>query len=137
MLITISTLSLLGVLFMLYKKIVDIEPHLNNETHHGHSNFIIDYTFYLRNQVKQYFTEIYTELRPHLHDLMSYVASKMYKLSSAAAQEFLRFYNFVQGRKELKKTANASAFIIDMEEHKVASRNVGKRSVYQTQTANK
>ena len=128
LLIAVAILSLLGASFMLYRKIVAIQPHLKIEENHGHTNFIVEFLRQAKKGVLQYFDEIYTELRQLMHDLMSYLAAKMYKLSSASAQEFLRFYNFVQGRKELKKAGNASAFILDMEEHKVSSRVARKRT---------
>ncbi|MBI3631887.1 MAG: hypothetical protein HY225_00355 [Candidatus Vogelbacteria bacterium] len=117
---------------MLIKKVKDIEPHLDSVHHHGHTNFILEFFQAAKKQVTQYFEEIYAELHPLAHDVMSYVASKMYKLSSAAAQEFLRFYNFIQGRKELRSGGNTSSFITNIAEHKEAARNIHKRVTYQT-----
>ncbi len=99
---------------MLAKKVRDTAPHVETAGRGAHTNFIIDFARYSRNRMKAFLHSVYLNLRPHAHDLASFVAAKMYKISSWLAREFLKFYNFIQGRRVLKNSGKTSIFIQDM-----------------------
>lgn len=99
---------------MLYKKIEQVAPHVEYAGHHAHTNFILDFFRTAIGWTKNILNDIYLKIRPHAHDFVSMIFSKMYKISSWFAQEFLKFYNFIQGRKVLKSAGNTSVFIRDI-----------------------
>jgi hypothetical protein len=106
--------SFSGAFFMLYKKIELVAPHVEYAGDHAHTNFIADFFRTVKNWTKETLNDIYLKIRPHAHDLVSLIFSKMYKISSWFAQEFLKFYNFIQGRKILKNAGSTSVFIRDI-----------------------
>ncbi len=120
-LILISLISFLGASFMFFKKLHSLEPEIA-ESYHGHSNFILDFFKTLRVRLRKYVNEVYLAIRPHAHDFISSIVSRLYKISSWFALEFLKFYNFIQGRKVLKNSGNASSFIRDITQNKEEGR---------------
>ena len=131
-LIIVAIVSLSGALFMLGKKIYEIQPHIENAGSESHTNFIFDFWQMLKGESLRHTKDTYHKVRPHAHDLVSYFAAKMYKLSSWSAQEFLRFYNFIQGRKELRGKQTTSSFLTDITRHKEQTRaGTSRKGVYQ------
>ncbi|MDO8493279.1 MAG: hypothetical protein Q7S19_01920 [bacterium] len=113
-LIVLSLISFSAIIFMLTKKIRETASYIEIAGRGTHTNFIVDFIHYLRNQTKVLLHDAYLNLRPHAHDIISFVVAKMYKVSSWLAREFLKFYNFIQGRKVLKNSGRQSIFIQDM-----------------------
>ena len=117
---------------MLVKKIYEIQPHLEGFNVESHTNFIIEFFQNMKREIVQHLGNIYHGVRPHAHDIVSSIAAKMYRFSSWSAQEFLRFYNFIQGRKDLRVNQNTSSFLADMVKHKEESRiSVSKKPAYE------
>ncbi len=127
-LIILSLVSISGAIFMLIQKISKVAVHLETSEHESHTNFIVVFLKLLVNQIKQFFVAYYLKIRPHAHDLISFLASRLYRLSAWFALEFLKFYNFIQGRKIIKNSGSASLFIRDItrdkEEGRIARKGV-------------
>ena len=121
-LIILSLASFLGAAFLLMKKIYEMAPHVETTIHDVHTNFILDFLQMLQEEIKNILREVYLFLRPYAHDLVSSIASMMYKMSAWLAGEFLKFYNFIQGRKVLKNSGNTSMFIRDITKDKEYNR---------------
>lgn len=103
---------------MLTKRVGEVSPHVDDAGLYAHTNFIAEFLRSLRRRVVESLHDIYLGIRPHAHDLVAFVVAKMYKISSWFAREFLKFYNFIQGRKVLKNSGKTSIFIRDISRDK-------------------
>lgn len=131
-LIIIALISFTGAGLMLYKKIQETAPHIEFTGADVHTNFIFDFLKMSLDWTRKTLDDIYLRARPHVHDLISFIFSKMYKMSSWFAQEFLKFYNFIQGRKVLKNGGSTSVFIRDIAKDKEEGLISVRKGVYRT-----
>ncbi len=99
---------------MLGRRVEEMAPHVEYAGRHAHTNFIADFFRLSKSRAKVILNNLYLSVRPHAHDLVSNILSRLYKLSSWSAREFLKFYNFIQGRKVLKNSGKTSIFIRDI-----------------------
>ncbi len=113
-LIILAILSLGGAGFMLWRRIDEMAPHVEEAGRYAHSNFIFDFFRIARKRITAFIRGVYSQFRPHFHQFISYIVSRLYRLSSWFAEELLNFYNFIQGRKVLKNSGKTSIFIRDI-----------------------
>ena len=118
-LLALSLLSLFAIIFIFSRKISEINCQIQEGTHCGQApNIFEQYIKVLKSKVYEVADEVSVYMRPHIHAFASAVAKRFYKISSGAAQESLRLYNFIQGKKTLKNAGTTSLFIRDMAKHK-------------------
>jgi len=82
-------------------------------------NVIWNYFFQI---IKVIFARIYAIIAPYTGKIIGVAASKMYKVTSSASQQFLQISNLVHGKGSLKKnTGNTSLFLRDISSFKKGS----------------
>lgn len=115
----LSLLSFAAIAFIFYKKISEINCQIKEGTHCGYApNFFGEYLNVFKKKVNEVLDEINSYMKPHVQSIASFLTRYLYKLSSSVAQESLRLYNFVQGKRTLKNTGTTSLFLRDMAKHK-------------------
>ncbi|MBI5140381.1 MAG: hypothetical protein HZA94_02970 [Candidatus Vogelbacteria bacterium] len=118
-LIIISLVSLGAIVSIFYKKTQEINCQIREGRHCGDvPNFFEQYIKIIKIKLHEVCDEVSVYMTPHVHAIASVATKQLYKISSGMAQESLRVYNFIQGKKTLKNARGASLFIRDMAKHK-------------------
>ena len=115
----LSLVSLSVIIFLFYKKNAEIKCQIEEWTHCGQApNIFEQYTKVLKAKAREVYDEVSAYIQPYIHSFATTIMKTLYRISSSAAQESLRLYNFIQGKKTLKNAGTTSLFIRDMAKHK-------------------